>query len=379
MTVTNELTWIEISREYIIENVKTLAAQVGGVDRVCAVVKGNAYGHGIETIAPEFYNAGIRKYAVYHVDEAVRLRATIGPDSMIMLLGFATTSAIPTLIKAKVECLFLNQSRLEEIHGAIPDGKVLDIHLKVDTGMNRFGLKTSEMASFLSAIKQYPRLRMTGLASHFANSWNLDDRSYTEEQYAKFMQASEILHDSDHEITFHHISNSAASFVHPQMVETFVRTGISLYGYYPTPELKTKFVSTSSLKPVLSFRSRVVSIKELAIGEYAGYDITFQATRPTKLALAPVGYSDGFPFAHSDAGAYVLLHGQKVPLIGRVNMNAIFLDVTDLDNVEINDVITLLGQDGDEKIDVLDWMGWGTPHLYEALTSLRFGLKRTVI
>jgi alanine racemase len=374
-----DLTWIEISRNHLSYNLNALADQVGGMDRICAVVKGNAYGHGIELMVPLLTENGVRTFAVYHTEEAIRTRKLAGPDALVILLGFAPTHLIPELVFHQIECLLLNRERLQEIHEGVPEGRHLNMHLKIDTGMNRFGLQPSEIKDFLLEIENYPRLSITGAASHFANSWNISDPSYASFQSRGFKDALASLGELNGRIKHRHISNTAALMVHTDQVYSFVRVGIGLYGYYPNEEVKMVFYDKLNLRPILSFKSRIVSVKNMNVGEYAGYDITFQAKRQTKIALAPLGYSDGFPFAHSDKGAYVLIHGRRVPLIGRVNMNALLLDVTDLERVGLGDVITLIGSDGDESITVWDWMSWGTPHLYESLTKMRFGLPRYVV
>ena len=379
MDLREELTWIEISKENVCHNVNVLSRQAGGVNKLCAVVKGNAYGHGIETMTPLLYNAGIKKFAVYHADEAFRVREVLGDDVLIVLLGFAAVSDIKLLAEMHIECLLLNKGRLNEIHQELASGLELSIHLKIDTGMNRFGLQPAQIPAFLAELKKYPSLKLTGAASHFANAWNLTDKTYTIRQNEKFEKALQGLTQVNGQLKYQHISNSAALLVHEDVDFTFARVGICLYGYFPGKEVKDTFKTKLDLKPVLAFKTKIVSIKQMEVGEHAGYDITFQAKRKTKIALAPVGYSDGFPFAHSDQGAFVLIHGYRVPLIGRVNMNALLLDVTDLEHVDLADTVTLIGKDGDEEITVWDWLEWGTPHLYEALTSLRNGLPRMAV
>ena len=381
-TTTNleqDLAWIEISRTHLSHNLFKLAERAGGIGRLCGVVKGNAYGHGIEKVVPLMSDYGITTFAVYHAEEAFRVRKLVGEDALVILLGFAPTHLVGELVESRIECLLLNRERLPEVHQQIPEGHQLNIHLKIDTGMNRFGLQPTEIPEFLKEIKKYPRLNVTGAASHFANSWNIVDKSYKHYQSQGFEDALSALGELNGKLKYRHISNTAALLVHERDNYSFVRAGIGIYGYYPSMKVKEACDRELSLKPVLSFRSRIVSIKDMEVGEFAGYDITFQAERRTRIALAPVGYSDGFPFAHSDKGAYVLIHGRRVPLIGRVNMNALLLDVTDLPDTKLGDVITLLGSDGDESITVWDWLEWGTPHLYEALTKLRFGLPRYVV
>ncbi len=376
--MTKDLTWIEISRENLSHNLNALGTRAGGIDRLCAVVKGNAYGHGLELTASLCYDLGVRKFAVYHVDEALRVRSVLGSEPLILLLGFADLPFIASLVEAKIDCLLLNIQRLGEIHQLIPVNEMLNIHLKIDTGMNRFGLQPHEIPDFLNQIKDFPRLKLTGAASHFANSWNIEDKSYAQRQYTRFERALDSLGEINGQLKYRHISNSGALMVHPNATLSFVRTGISIYGYYSNAMVKDAFDHELNLKPILSFKTRLVSIKQMEAGEYAGYDITFQASRKTKIALAPVGYSDGFPFAHSDKGAYVLLNGKRVPLIGRVNMNALLLDITDVTDAKLGDVVTLLGRDGELEISVWNWMSWGTPHLYESLTKLRSGVARYV-
>lgn len=374
-----ELAWVEISRDNLLHNVQVLSEAAGGLHRFCAVVKGDAYGHGLTTIVPLLRDAGVMKYAVYHPEEALKVRTIVGESALVMLLGFAEQRVIPDMVKANVQCLLLNKSRLQVMHDAIPVGQQLCIHVKVNTGMNRFGLQLGGLDDFRQELKKYPRLRLTGAATHYANAWSLEDRTYADGQYQRFLQAQEKLSTTDSPLDYLHMCNTSGMLNHPDSIYSFARVGIGLYGYYPSQGMKTRFDADLQLRPVLSFKTRIVSLREIDEGAYAGYDIAFRATRPTTIALAPAGYSDGFPFAHSDKGAFVLVNGQRAALIGRVNMNAIFFDVTDIPGLRIGDEVTILGKDGSDQVSVWDWMSWGTPHLYESLTKIRSGLARIVV
>ncbi len=377
--MTDKLTWIELSRKNVEHNLHLLANKAGGVDKICAVVKGDAYGHGIDKMVTILSSLGIMKFAVYHPEEAFKVRAIAGPQALIILLGFADNAYISLLARNQIQCLLLNRDRLKSIHAAIPNEEILSIHLKVDTGMNRFGLAAHEIPRFVEEIKSLPKIQLTGAATHYANAWNLTQTSYARMQQSNFDKALNALKSVNGQLVHCHINNTAALFNYPETTFSFVRSGIGIYGYFPSIDMRNKYLPDNPLKPILSFKSRIVSLRGLKVGEHAGYDISFEAKRPTRIALAPVGYSDGFPFAHSETGAFVLIHGQRVPLIGRVNMNAIFMDVTDLEGVNKGDVVTILGSDGESSVSVYDWMDWGTPHLYESLTKLRSGICRIVV
>jgi len=378
MNLTEELAWIEISESRLTHNISKIASLLNGVEHVCAVVKGNAYGHGIKTMVPLMMKNGIQKFAVYHPEEAFEVRKAGGADCLIILLGYAPKALIPLLSQHHIDCMLLNPSRIQEIQECVPEDSILHMHLKIDTGMARFGITPNELPNFLSELKSVTKIRLTGAATHFANAWNMADGTYARQQHEKFIKAVDVIESEYGALTHIHIDNTAGVFNFPEYKCSFARVGIGLYGYYPTLELKSHFERAVQLKPILAYRTRVVSLKWLKAGEYAGYDITFKAERPTRIALAPIGYSDGFPFAHSDKGTFVIINGHRTSLIGRVNMNAIFLDVTDVDDVVLGSVITLLGQDVDQKISAWDWLEWGTPHLYEALTSLRASLPKIV-
>lgn len=377
--VREELSWIEISQENLLHNVQVLSHAAGGLTRFCAVVKGNAYGHSIDVIVPLLHEAGVTKYAVYHPEEALQIRRLVGGEALIMLLGFAEQRIVPDLVTANIQCLLLNVDRLKLLHDAVPEGEILSIHVKIDSGMNRFGLPMEVLPEFVEMVRKLPRVRLTGAASHFANAWNLDDRSYAEEQHDKYKQALASLAAVNGALVHKHMCNTSGLLNHPDCIYSFARVGIGLYGYYPSKSMKDQFDDQLNLRPVLGFKTRIVSLKQINTGDFAGYDIAFQAKRPTTIALAPAGYSDGFPFAHSDKGAFVLVNGQRAPLIGRVNMNAIFFDVTDIPNLEKGDEVTILGRDGADEISVWDWMEWGTPHLYESLTKIRANLPRRLV
>lgn len=370
---------LEISKQSVQHNIAAFTRIVGNIHRLCAVVKGNAYGHGIEAIVPLMYEVGVRRFAVYHGEEALRVRQLTDPNVQIILLGYAEDYLWPELVRARIECLLIDSNRIADIDRLLPRDTFALVHLKIDTGMNRFGIKPDEVPTLMKRLDQYPRFKLCGVASHFAESWNLEDSRFTKEQIARFDSVERIVRNHQVKLMYRHMANTAGALCHKESILSFARVGIGLYGYYPQLALKHRFDEEWHLQPVLAFRSKLVSVKHMDQGDRAGYDLSFTAERNTKIALAPVGYSDGFPFAHSDRGSYVLIRGRKARLIGRVNMNAILLDVTDIPDAAVGDRVTLLGRDGDREISVWHWMQWGTPHLYESLSKLRADLPRRTV
>ena len=372
-------TRIEISEQAVRHNVTVFARLTNSLNRICAVIKGDAYGHGIELMTEILLDAGITKFAVFQPEEALTVRKLVGPDAMILILGYAELDRWPALVEADIQCVLFDATRLASLHELIPEGQVAKCHLKVDTGMNRFGLMPGDVPDFVEQVVQYANIELTGVATHFANAWDLEDPSFTKHQIKVFESVESALTKQYGKIIYRHLANTAGVIAHSEAILSFARVGIGIYGYYPNRDLKEKFDHKLQLRPALSFYTALCSIKPLQKGDRAGYDLTFEAKRDTLVGLVPIGYSDGFPFSHSESGAFVLIRQRRVPLIGRVNMNALLLDVTDVPEVQVGDRVTILGRDGDRRITVWNWMDWGALHLYECLTKISSKIPRVVV
>ena len=353
-------------------NVKALMALTPAGTKSLAVVKADGYGHGDVAVAKAVYSK-VFGYAVATLDEAVNLREN-GIDKPILILGFVNTDEYETLVENEVAATVFDYETAEELsEAAKKTGKTAICHIKVDTGMRRIGMEPDESGVMLvKKIKQLPNLNVRGIFTHFAAS-DETDKTSANRQYEKFNGFIKKLEDDGITFEIKHCANSAAVIDMPQVDLDMVRLGIAMYGMYPSDEVKKEKVE---LFPALDLKSHITMVKEIPAGEKVSYGGTFTTTRTTKLATVSVGYGDGYPRALSSKG-YVLVRGQKAPIVGRVCMDQMMVDVTDIENVTRADIVTLIGKDGDAEITVEEIAALAGTFNYEFVCDLGKRIPRS--
>lgn len=335
--------WAEIDLDALSYNVSSLKRQAGPA-ALAAVVKANAYGHGAVGVAGAALEAGADRLAVICVDEGEQLRQG-GITAPILVMGHTPVSEAARIVELgltpTVNSLEMGRALAAEAQAA---GLRLPLHLKVDTGLNRYGLPPREIVPLAEALRQLAPLEIEGIFTHFASA-DEGDKRFTLEQYTAFQQAVEKLPW----IPMRHVSNTATLLDRPEMSLDLVRPGVGIYGLYPS-----RYVSRSlSLRPVLSLKSRIARLTALAADESVSYGRTWRASRPSVIALVMCGYGDGYPRVLSNRGS-VIVRGRKAPIVGRVCMDMCMADVTDVPDVSEGDEVTLIGRDGDEEITAED-------------------------
>ena len=334
---------------YVKIDLDTIAANFDAVCRkagvpVMAVVKADAYGHGAIQVA-RLLQDKCAFFGVSSMLEALELRQA-GLTAPILILGRMPVSALPHAVRENVRptiCHYEDAVALSE--EALRQGKTAAFHFAVDTGMSRIGFQpTEEAADLCAAIVKLPNITAEGLFSHFATA-DCADLSKAREQAEKFDDFCAMLDARGVHIPIRHLDNSAGLMNFPHHYD-MVRSGIVTYGIYPSTEVPT---AKLPLRPALQWLSRVTHVKELPAGRAISYGGTFVTDRPTMVATVPVGYADGYRRSLSGK-FYVLIHGKKAPILGRICMDQLMVDVTDIPNVELDDVVTLVGRDGDEVI-----------------------------
>ena len=331
---------------------------------VMAVIKADAYGHG----AVEFAKALEQEAAFFGVaalSEALELREN-GIDTPILMLGHTPVAAYPETVKHNIRsAIFCYEDALALSTEAQKQGKTVPFHFAVDTGMSRIGVQVcQEAADLCQKIAELPNIYAEGMFTHFSNADDAD-QTRTENQLQKFKDFQQMLRDRGLEIPICHAENSAAltNFTtHGNMV----RAGIILYGLYPSREIQMDHVP---FKPVLSWYSHVTHVKTLEEGRTIGYGGTYTVTKPTTVATVSVGYADGYRRLLSGRG-WVLIGGKKAHILGRVCMDQIMVDVTDIPHVKPGDKVTLLGTDGGEIITADHMAAWAETISYEILCGL---------
>ena len=337
-------TRVKISLDAIERNFDAVREKAGVP--VMAVVKADAYGHGAIQVA-RLLQEKCAFFGVSSMLEAMELRQA-GLRNPILILGHTPVSAFPTAIRQGIRPTIFHEEDARELsRAAVELGMTAPFHLAVDTGMSRIGFQAdAASAELCAAISKLPGLYAEGIFSHFATA-DCADLTRSREQTARFDAFVEMLRDRGVQIPIRHLDNSAGLMNFPHHYE-MVRSGIVTYGMYPSEDVPR---DTLALEPALQFLSRVTHVKTLPAGREISYGGTFVTRRPTVVATVPVGYADGYRRALSGK-FYVLIRGRKAPILGRVCMDQMMVDVTDIPGVERGDRVTLVGRDGDEVITV---------------------------
>jgi alanine racemase len=355
-------------------NILAIKKNLPPQQKFMAVVKANAYGHGLLEVVSAVKN-DVDYLAVFDFLDAVFLRQK-KISKPILVLGKTLPTQISLALKHDIE---ISVSTFDLLQAAkkISGKKKLKIHLCVDSGMHRDGFISSEAKKVLEFLPQ-KNLDVVGLYSHFASADEAKFLSYTKKQISELKNwQKELSKIGLKPLT--HIAASAGSFL-GKLIEDFdlVRVGVSLYGLWASTELKNSKSQKTKLQPALSWKALISEVKFLPKGSAISYGCTHILARDSKLAILPIGYFDGISRVSSNCG-FVLVGGKKVPQIGRVTMNMIVLDVTDVASVKAGDVATIIGRNGKQEITADDWAAWSQTSNYEIVTSLGSHLKRRLI
>ncbi len=333
---------VDLSR--IAHNVRALRSCTRGPTRQMAVVKAHGYGHGAVPVARAALAAGATWLGVATVEEGAELREA-GIDSPVLVLG-----AVPPEDAARAVGLDLTAALFSRDLASALDaagraaGHPAEAHLKVDTGMGRVGLAPAEAAAFLEWAQGLPGLQVSGIFSHFATA-DEADLAYAHRQLGTFADVLRTLQQRSRCPPLRHMANTAATMVLPDSHFDLVRTGIGIYGLYPSPQVPR----TPELRPAMAFVTAVCHLKEVPAGTPISYGCTFVTRRPSRIATLPVGYGDGYPRLLSNRGQ-VLVAGRRAPLVGRVCMDMVLADVTDIPEAALGSPVVLFGEQGGQTI-----------------------------
>ncbi len=343
---------------------------------VMAVVKANAYGHGAVPVSLALEKAGVRFFAVALVEEGLQLREA-GLRAPILVLGAAYDHSFAQMVAAELIPVVFRSEHLSQLAAAAQAaGRSFPAHLKLDTGMGRIGVRLPELPGFLAELKRYPQIQLDGVLSHFANA-DLADTQMTRDQIARFKEAMEEISAAGLRPRYRHLSNSAGLMTLPEVRDgtalNLVRPGIMLYGASPAAD----FPGADRLRPVMRWTTQITHLKEVAEGTPVSYGSTWRAPRPSRIATLPVGYADGYSRSLSNKGQ-VLVRGQRVPVVGRVCMDMMMLDVTDVPNVQMEDTVVLLGTQGTEHVSADEIAGWMGTISYEVLCGVGARVPRVI-
>lgn len=374
MNDTSELTtYAIIDLDAITSNIMKIRDKVGGERKVYGVVKANAYGHGIGHIAQTAVAAGVYGLAVGRTNEGVQLRS-LGLDVPILNLcytipGEAAQSVANDLITA-INTLEGAQA-LSEAAGRL--GKKAVIHLKIDSGMGRYGQLPAEAVAFMQTIAKLPHLVYEGIFTHFATA-DSADKTFARHQFAVFQETMEALRKAGFEFPIRHAANSAAVLDMPETYLDAVRPGIILYGMYTSDEVSHEIGVT----PALTLKSHLGRIRTLPAGSNVGYGGAYITPKDMKVGLVPVGYGDGYHRLLSNRGE-VLIRGRRVPIIGRICMDQFMVNLDPVEDAAQDDEVILIGRQGDAHLSAEEVAGWADTINYEVTTGLLRRIPRAYV
>lgn len=362
--------WLEIDMNNLKHNVETLKEAMPHDCELMAVVKARAYGHGLFEISTYLNRIGVKAFAVATIEEGIELRSC-GIVGEILILGYTSPD------RAKELCKYKLTQTLTDFDYAVclnSQGYKVKVHIKIDTGMHRMGLDVYETVEILEVFG-LNKLKICGIYTHLCVSDSLseDDIDFTRSQIKKFYSLLELLKDNGIELPKIHIQSTYGLLNYPELKCNYIRTGVSLYGILSTSNSRTKL--KLDLRPVLSMKSKIIVIKKIKYGESMGYGRAFTADRESLIAILPVGYADGLPRNLSCGNGEVIIRGCRVPIVGRICMDQLAVDITDIPEAEVGDTATVIGKDGENELTATHTAGKSDTITNELLSRMGTRLK----
>jgi alanine racemase len=375
----NRLVWVELDAQAPDRNVQELKSCAAPHVLFCAVVKSNAYGHGIAQMVQLLRS--VDWFGVNSLEEGIELRET-GVSKPILVLGHVPLDLLKKAVDADLRLTVYNRESINVLKKVSSGKHPVRVHLKVETGTHRQGILPQEIGDFTEFVSGSEGVILEGVSTHFANIEDTLNHEYSQKQLARFHEALRIIEKKGSTPPIIHTASTAATILFPQTHFNMLRAGIGVYGLWPSRET---FISASmgkkrvpDLKPVLTWKTKIVQIKKLPEGSFVGYGCTFRTTRPTTVAVLPAGYADGYDRSLGN-NAHVLVKGKRAPVIGRVCMNLIMIDVTDIPGHSLEDEVVLLGTAGGETVSAETMAEWAGTINYEIVTRINPLLERRIV
>ena len=361
--------WAVVDLDAVADNIKTIKKLLDPHCMLMGVVKADGYGHGDKYISDELVRLGVNWFGVSNIDEAISLRKQ-GIYHPILIFGHTPARFAKTLNEYNITQTVYSAEYAQELSEACEkQGVILDIHIKIDTGMSRLGFVVNEdninrTIEEIRKIYHLPCFRPYGIFTHFAVADEKSKKSvdFTYQQFDKFKEIISALEKRGMTFKIKHCCNSAATICYPEMHMDMVRPGIITYGLSPSKELEGMI----PLKPAMQLYSTITLVKEIKEGTTVSYGRIFTAEKKMKVATVAIGYADGIERELSDT-AYMLVNGQKAKIVGRVCMDQLMLDVTDIEDVKIGDIATIVGTDGENTITFEEMADIGNTVNYEKI------------
>ncbi len=375
--------FIEIGRQELKNNIRFIREQMKEGVTLSSVVKADAYGHGVSCFVPIAEEAGVRHFSVFSADEAMKVLGVSRSNPTILIMGMIEDSELPWAIENDIEFFIFEPDRLRHaIAAAEKLGKTAKVHIEVETGLNRTGFSKKELAQIIDDLK-HPLVEVKGFCTHLGGAESIANYYRIQQQKKKFNQLYKWLVVKGITPEKRHMACSAALIRYPETQFDMVRVGILQYGFWPSTEIFINYsekrkTPDSPLRRVISWKSKVMSVKEVKTGEFVSYGTTFLSERDMVIASVPVGYTHGYARSLSNTGR-VLIGGIRTSIVGLVNMNMLLVDVTDIPEVKKGDEVVLIGIQGENEVTVASFGELSNQLNYELLTRLPYEIPRKVI
>ena len=383
-------TKITLDSRALTKNLRFLRKTIGERALFSSVIKGNAYGHGIETFVPMAESCGVRHFSVFTADEALRAVRARTEDSRVLIMGFIADDELEWAVENGVSFYVFEMGRLAAATEAAKRvGTRANVHLELETGMHRTGLEGTELEDALRLVSSNPELvQVEGVCTHLAGAESIGNHVRIVGQLKRFSDLCGQLKGRGIVPALRHVASSAALLAYPQAVFDMVRCGIAQYGLWPSTEVRMHHLlnhdsgggaaKRDPLKRVLTWKSCIMGLKDVEPGYFIGYGTSFQATRRHRIAAVPTGYFTGFPRDLSNKG-HMLVRGRRASVVGRVNMSMSLIDVTHIPGVERGDEVVVIGTQGRSSISVASFSDMADVMNYEALVRLPSEIPREVV
>ncbi|MBU8933268.1 MAG: alanine racemase [candidate division Zixibacteria bacterium] len=382
MNKPQELSWIELSRKALKKNITSLVKLAGG-RKLAICVKANAYGHGLPEIVKLLTDTNQVDCLTVHSLEEAEVCRDSGWLRPIMVLGPIPHDRLESVLKLNLEPVICDRSTLSRL-GKLGDKAAIRLrtHLKLETGTNRQGISSDELGGIAAVYKKHASLQLPyGASSHFANIEDTTNHEYAEYQLKLFNQLVRRMTKLGIKPRVRHTACSAALILFDKTRFDLVRPGISAYGHWSSKETYLSYRldggGNDLFTPVLSWKTRITQLKKVPSDSFIGYGCTYRTTTPSRLAVLPIGYADGYDRSLSNV-AHVLIHGRRAPVRGRVCMNIVMVDVTHIKGVRLHDEVTLIGSSSAETVTAEQLAAWAGTINYEILARIGRNLLRIV-
>ena len=347
----NRAVWAEVDLAIIEHNIKEIKQKIRGGAKFCAVIKANAYGHGAIAVAKTAIAAGADYLAVAILNEALELRDA-GFTTPILILGLTPLEQSGILVDRAITPTVFSLAAAEALsREAVRQGKKVNVHLAIDTGMGRIGIRPEAAGDLAEKISQLPNVELEGMFSHFALS-DSEDKTFAKKQLARFKTTIAEVEARGINIPLKHLANSAAALEMPETHFDMVRAGVILYGLWPSDEVRRNV----DIRPAMVLKARLEHVKTMLPGEPVGYGCAFTVQRESRIATLPIGYADGYTRLLAGK-AQVEIRGKRAPIVGRICMDQCMVDVTDIPGVCFDDEAILFGSESLPVDEVADWLG----------------------